>query len=199
LGSDPGIDRGDGRCATDDPGRARGEDLHDIGDAPTGSLPHIPGRDELIAEVADLVPGFIAGEAFLQQVAQLISERGSNIHPLKAAGRADDTPRESLDAPVQVCLRIVEQLVFGLTSLRFLLSFPHLASRFVDQALDERPHLSHGRRRAQVAERAFQIGGQPKSDLRRRVGGKLPLGPSDQGSEPGLAGLGVFGGGRDVP
>ncbi len=93
---------------------------------------------------------------------------------------------------------MVDQLIFGLTALRSLLSFLHLVSRFVDEALDEWLYVSHGRRWAHLAERALQIGGQPESDLRRRVGGKLPLGASDHGSQPGLAGLGVFGGDRDV-
>jgi hypothetical protein len=38
-GSDPGIERGSGRCATDNPGHARAEDLHRVRDAQAGSLP----------------------------------------------------------------------------------------------------------------------------------------------------------------
>ena len=158
LGPDPGIERGGGGSTTDEPSHARGEDLHRLRDAQARRLPHVPGGNELIDEVADLVPVFVAFEAFLQPVAKLISERRSNVPPLEAAGRSNDAPGETVYAPPQVCLRVVKQLGFDVTPLGFLLSLLCLEPRSIDQALDEQVHVTYRRRRTQVTERAFQIG-----------------------------------------
>jgi hypothetical protein len=154
-GSDSGIERGCGRCATDDPGHARSEDLHRVRDAHAWSLPDIPGGDELIDAVADLVPSFIAFEAFLQPVVKLISERRSNMQPLAAARCSNDAPGKTVDAPPQVCLRVVKQLGFDVTSLGLLLSLLRLTLRLVDLALDDWLYINQGRRMAHGAERAF--------------------------------------------
>src|SRR5712692_7573803 len=104
--------------------------------------------------------------------------------PLEAAGGSNDPSGETFYAPPQMCLRMLEQLAFGLVSLGILLSVLRLEPRSVDQAREERLHVTHGRRRAHVAARAVHIRSESESDLGGRVGGKLPLGASDQRSEP---------------
>lgn len=141
-GSDSGIERGCGRCATDDPGHPRGEDLHRVRDAQAWSLPDIPGGDELIDAVADLVPSFIAFEAFLQPVVKLISERRANMPPLEAVRRSNDAPGEIFDAPLQVCLRVLEHLIFNVTAPGLVLSFLHLVPCLLDLPLDDSLYIS---------------------------------------------------------
>jgi hypothetical protein len=84
------------------------------------------------------VPGFVALEALLDQVAKLISKGRSNMQSLEAARCSNDAPGEAFYGPTQVRLRIVEQLAFGLTSLGFGLSFLSLTPRLINLALDER-------------------------------------------------------------
>ena len=102
--------------------------------------------------------GFVAFEAFLQPIAKLIPEHRSNMPPLEASRCSNDAPGETFYAARQVCLRIVEQFAFDLTSLGLLLRLLRLTPRLIDLALDDGLYLTQGSSSAHVAECAFQIG-----------------------------------------
>jgi len=89
-----------------------------------------------------VVPVLVAFEAFLQPVVKLISERRANMPPLEAVRRSNNAPGEIFDAPPQVCLRVLEHLIFNLTSLGLLLSFLHLVRCLLDLPFDDWLYIS---------------------------------------------------------
>jgi hypothetical protein len=197
-GPDPWVERGRSRYAANYPGRTHGEELERVRYARVRSLLHIPGGNELIGEFADLIPTFIAAETFPERIPELISECGPDVSPLEAVRDADHALGEQVDAPPQMRESEIDQLAFHLMPLGFFLSCLRLNRCSLDQVFDEGLHVTHGRCRAPVAERALQIGAKPEADLCRRIGGKLSLGPSDHLAEPGLSSLGILGADRDV-
>jgi hypothetical protein len=198
LGSNLWTERGRAHCATDHTGRSGDEELHRLRDARVGSLLDIPRSEELHGEVADLAPIFIAPEPFLKPISELVAKCRLNVSPLEAARGADHALGEGVDSPSQLGQGAIDQFTFHLQSLGFLPSVLPLKPGSLDQALDEQLHGVHGGRRAEVAQRAFHIRAQAKSDPRGRVGRKPLLSPRHDLSEPGLTCLGIRVGGRRI-
>jgi len=159
-------ERGRARCATDHTGRSGDEKLYRLRDARVGRLLDIPRREELHGQVTDLAPIFIAPEPLLQPISELVAEGRLDVSPLEAARGADHALGEGVDAPSQLGQGAIDQLIFHLPSLGFLLSLLPVKPSSLDQARDERLHRVHGGRRAEMAQRAFHIGAQAESDLR---------------------------------
>jgi hypothetical protein len=122
---------------------------------------------------------------------KLVAERSPDMPALEATGRANDGDGEGVDVPPQVGESVLAKVAFHLAAFGFLASLFPLESCSLDHAVDELRHVTRGRRRAEGAKRAFQIGGQAESDFRWRVRGKLPLCSGNYLSEPGLARLGI--------
>jgi hypothetical protein len=198
LGANLWTERRSAGSAADHAGRSGDEELHRLRDARVRRLLDVPRREELHGEVANLAPIFIAPEPFLQPISELVAEGCLDVSPLEAARGADHALGEGVDAPSQLGQGAIDQLAFHLPSLGLLLSVLPLKSGSFDQALDERLYGVHGRRRAEVAKRAFHIGAQAESDLGWRVGRKRSLSLSHDLSEPGKTCLGVWVGGPRI-
>ena len=171
-GSNLWTERRRARCATGHAGRSDDEELHCLRDARVGSLLDIPRREELHGEVTNLAPIFIAPEPLLKPISELVAKYRLNVSPLEAARGADHALGEGVDVPSQLGQGAIDQLIFHLPSLGFLLSRLPLKPSSLDQALDERLHGVHGGRRAEMivprpsttGDRRAEISGRAKSD-----------------------------------
>jgi len=147
---------------------------------------NVPSGDELLDEVADMIPPFIASEALGERGPKLISKRGPNMAALMAPAGAGDARRKRVEAPSKVGEGVLNQFHFALTSLRLCLAVIHLVRRAFDQAFHERLDVTRWRVRAKMAQRAFQVGRESQADVCRGVSGKFPLDSGDSRGEPNL-------------
>ncbi|HKX06378.1 MAG TPA: hypothetical protein VJX71_28080 [Methylomirabilota bacterium] len=147
---------------------------------------------------ADLTPVFVTTELSVQHGPEFIAECRLDVATREAPLLAHQARGEPVDRPAQLGETEVDQRALLLSSLSGLLRGFPLLRRLFDQALDERLQVPNGSGRAEAPKGALDVSGQAKPDLPRAVSGQLPLSGGDQRAKPGLAGLGVFSGVRDV-
>ena len=92
-----------------------------------------PGCNELIGEFPGLIPGLIASKALLEQISNLISERGMDVSTLEAPSGANDALGKPINAPAQMREGEFDQLALHLMPLGFVFGRLRLKPCSVDE------------------------------------------------------------------